>query len=57
LATIGVPVFVGTAGTTGGQTETATTTTGEFLRCIGHTWSATADTLFFNPDNTWAEVA
>jgi hypothetical protein len=57
MTAVGSPVFVGTAGSTGGQTQTATTTTGQFIRCIGHCWSATSDILIFDPDNTWAEVA
>ncbi len=48
------PVFISEA-TAGVLTNTAPSTTGQFVRCIGQAISA--DEIWFNPDNVWIEVA
>jgi hypothetical protein len=48
------PVFISEA-TAGLLTNTAPSTTGQFVRCIGQAISA--DEIWFNPNNAWIEVA
>lgn len=43
--------------TTAGQvTTTAPSTTGDFVRVVGHVVDATNSTIYFKPDNTWLEL-
>ncbi len=49
----GDPVFVSL--TAGNMTMTKPSASGDFVRCIGFA-CATANVIYFNPDNTWIEL-
>lgn len=50
--TAGKAVFIGN--TAGEATTTQSTTTGDFLRIIGHAFNG--DVFYFDPDGTWLEI-
>jgi len=52
--TVGAPVFI-SAATAGALTNTAPSTSGQFIRCVGE--ANTADELWFDPDKCWGEVS
>ncbi len=49
--TVGATVWIGDAGV---PTTTESTTTGDFLRALGHAFNA--DVFYFNPDYVWVEI-
>lgn len=50
----GAPLYMST--TAGRVTTTAPSTTGDFVRVVGHVVDATNSTIYFKPDNTWLEL-
>ena len=55
VTTTGAPLYVST--TVEGFTQTAPSGTGDVVRVIGYVTSAANDEIYFNPDNTWVELA
>lgn len=51
--TIGAPLYV--SNTSGLFTNTAPTGTGDYVRVVGY--AIDADHIYFNPDNTWVQLA
>ena len=49
------PIYVST--TAGAMTATAPTARGDFVRVVGYCLDDTNGQMYFNPDNTWVEIA
>ena len=58
LSTTGVPIYLkASLSPPGGFTQTAPSNPGEMVRVIGYVVSPGGDTMYFNPDPTWVEIA
>jgi hypothetical protein len=55
LGDVGNPIYVKT--TAGAMTHTAPTASGDFVRVVGYCLDDTHGIMYFNPDNTWVEIA
>tara|TARA_R100000700_G_scaffold41167_1_gene60196 strand:+ start:1741 stop:3636 length:1896 start_codon:yes stop_codon:yes gene_type:complete len=55
LGDCGNPIYVST--TAGDMTNTAPTASGDFVRVVGYCLDDTNGQIYFNPDNTWVEIA
>ena len=55
LGDVGNPVYVST--TAGAMTATAPSASGDFVRVLGYCLDDTHGQMYFNPDNTWVEIA
>jgi hypothetical protein len=54
-STSGKPLYI--SPTAGSVTETAPSSTGQYVRLIGHNWSKQDDTvIYFKPDASWIEL-
>ena len=51
----GAPVYAST--TAGRATLTAPSGSGDFVRLLGHSFNVGDKKMFFNPDNTFVEIA
>ena len=54
FATAGAPLYLDD--TAGDMSETAPSASGDFVRVVGYAHDDN-DTIYFNPDNTWVEIA
>lgn len=54
-AKLGAAVYMST--TAGQVTTTAPSTSGDYVRIVGHVVSATNAVIYFNPENGWIEIA
>ena len=55
LGDCGNPIYVST--TAGDMTNAAPTASGDFVRVVGYCLDDTNGQIYFNPDNTWVEIA
>ena len=55
LGDVGNPVYVKTVA--GGMTHVAPSGSGDFVRVVGYCLSDDHGIMYFNPDNTWVEIA
>jgi hypothetical protein len=56
LGDVGNPLYVSTS--PGGITQTAPSTSGQFVRVVGYCLDDSGSgKMYFNPDNTWVEIA
>ena len=55
LGDVGNPIYVKT--TSGAMSSVAPATSGDFVRIVGYCLSDTDGQMYFNPDNTWVEIA
>ena len=51
----GLPIYLNA--NDGGTSIVAPTTSGHFVRIVGYAIHNTNDSVYFNPDNTWVEIA
>ena len=54
FSSAGLPLYLDD--TAGDMSQTAPSASGDFVRIVGYAHDDN-DTIYFNPDNTWVEIA
>jgi len=55
MGDVGNPLYIKT--TAGGMSQVAPSSSGDFVRVVGYCLDDTNGQIYFNPDNTWVEIA